>query len=113
MGPECVEEWRDYVPELLEAKGWEVAASVEGSSLAHRPCPWQGHLVRFQLERMEILDPPCAQRVPAGKARDPGGLPDAVPHEGHQHQQSGASVLGLEFFFKFIWKGLGESIKKG
>ena len=35
-----------------------MAAQVEGSSLSHRSCPWQGHLIRFQLEQLAVQEPP-------------------------------------------------------
>ena len=58
LRPESVQDWCQFMPNLLEELGWKKALETEGSSLMHSTCPWGGHLIKFALKGLTVHDAP-------------------------------------------------------
>jgi len=58
MRPEAVEDWFQLVPGLLE-RGWAEALRRPEGSLSHRPCPWGGYLIKFELNSVKVHNAPA------------------------------------------------------
>ena len=56
--PRTMEDWLYVLPDCVSSESWTVATSQPKAQLLHRPCPWGGHLVKFDLKRIEIADAP-------------------------------------------------------
>jgi len=56
--PESVEDWCDFMPNLLVADGWTLASTAAGSKLMHSSCPWGGHLIKFELNNITVKNAP-------------------------------------------------------
>jgi len=59
LRPESVEDWCQFMPNLLQEEGWKTALTTEGAKLMHGSCPWGGYLIKFALKGLTVHDAPA------------------------------------------------------
>mmetsp|Transcript_9780 Transcript_9780/g.11859 ORF Transcript_9780/g.11859 Transcript_9780/m.11859 type:complete len:150 (+) Transcript_9780:98-547(+) len=58
VAPLAVEDWFQAMPDVLSSPSWSLALARPKAQLWHRSCPWGGHLVKFDLNGIQIKDAP-------------------------------------------------------
>ena len=54
----CVEDWCQVMPTLLEHEGWCKACESKDAFLMHSPCPVGGHLVKMEMRHLMVQNAP-------------------------------------------------------